>query len=71
MSLWDKLKDAATTDDAEAAEEARKEAEEAQAEADKAKVEAQARADEARRRPTRPPKGRPAIRDGGGEGPSR
>ena len=40
MSVWDKIKDALTTDDAEAADEARKEAEEAQAEADKAKVEA-------------------------------
>ena len=45
MSVWDKIKDALTTDDAEAAAEAQKEAEEAQAEADKAKVEAQARAD--------------------------
>ena len=50
MSVWDKIKDALTTDDAEAAEEARREAEAAQAEADKAKVESQARADEARRK---------------------
>ena len=35
MSLWDKIKDALTTDDTEAAEGARREAEEAQAEADK------------------------------------
>lgn len=39
MSVWDKIKDALTTDDAEAADEARREAEAAQAEADKAKVE--------------------------------
>ena len=50
MSLWDKLKDAITTDDAEAAEEARREAGAAQVAADKAKVEAQARADEADRK---------------------
>ena len=66
MSVWDKIKDALTTDDAEAAAEAQKEAEEAQAEADKAKVEAQARADEAgarrTRRPTRPDSRPPPTR---------